>query len=132
MATTELSMTSVIPKKASAPSSAAARVRKTVSSSNPSNKSVQGDLRGKQMQCCISEKVEGQSATGDEFKKLEAALSVLRMQRLFHYLTISANVADLIIALAEVEPNPVCNHPFVLGVSGLVSAWSGWYKLWPA
>ena len=89
---------------------------------------MEGDLR----QCSNPDKSEGQTALGDEIKKLEATLSALRMQKLFHYLTISANVADLVIALAEIEPNPICNHPFVFGVSGLVSAWSGWYKLWPS
>ncbi|KAH0922338.1 hypothetical protein HID58_022356 [Brassica napus] len=38
---------------------------------------------------------------------------------------ISANVADLIIALAEIQPNPFCNHTVTLGISGLVSAWAG-------
>ncbi|KAG2329745.1 hypothetical protein Bca52824_000925 [Brassica carinata] len=45
---------------------------------------------------------------------------------------ISANVADLIIALAEIQPNPFCNHTVTLGISGLVSAWAGWYRNWPS
>jgi hypothetical protein len=47
-------------------------------------------------------------------------------------LAIAANVADLIIALADIEPNPFCCHALTLGISGLVSAWSGWYRNWPA
>ncbi|XP_010547823.1 PREDICTED: peroxisomal membrane protein 11B [Tarenaya hassleriana] len=45
---------------------------------------------------------------------------------------ISANIADLIIALAEIEPNPFCCHAVTLGISGLVSAWAGWYRNWPS
>ncbi|CAH8366853.1 unnamed protein product [Eruca vesicaria subsp. sativa] len=45
---------------------------------------------------------------------------------------ISANIADLIIALAEIQPNPFCNHTVTLGISGLVSAWAGWYRNWPS
>ena len=135
MATTELPKTrlrSSAEAHASAPSPSTAGVRRTVSLSDSSRRSVEGDMSGKKLQCSIPEKSEGQTAFGDEIKKLEATLSALRMQRLFNYLTISANVADLVIALAEIEPNPICTHPFVLGVSGLVSAWSGWYKLWPS
>ncbi|PPR80387.1 hypothetical protein GOBAR_AA40323 [Gossypium barbadense] len=33
---------------------------------------------------------------------------------------------------AEIEPNPFCNHPLSLGISGLVSAWAGWYRNWPS
>lgn len=137
MAATELPRTrlrSSSAAHASAPSPSTAGVRKTfgVASSGSSRKGVEGDVHGIFSQSSIPEKSEGQSALGDGIKKLEATLSALRMQRLFNYLTISANVADLVIALAEIEPNPICNHQFVLGVSGLVSAWSGWYKLWPS
>jgi hypothetical protein len=44
----------------------------------------------------------------------------------------AANAADLVICIAEVEPNPFCNHAVTLGISGLVSAWAGWYRNWPS
>ncbi|PIA35677.1 hypothetical protein AQUCO_03500195v1 [Aquilegia coerulea] len=51
--------------------------------------------------------------------------------RVMRLMAIAANVADFIIALADIEPNPVCNHAVTLGISGLVSAWAGWYRNWP-
>ncbi|XP_065871474.1 peroxisomal membrane protein 11B [Euphorbia lathyris] len=56
----------------------------------------------------------------------------IREDRVMRLMGISANVADLIIALADIEPNPFCNHAFTLGISGLVSAWAGWYRNWPS
>lgn len=56
-------------------------------------------------------------------KKAETAMRVA---------AVAANVADLIIAVADVEPNRFCNHVVSLGVSGLVSAWAGWYRNWPS
>jgi hypothetical protein len=44
----------------------------------------------------------------------------------------AANLADLVIAIADIEPNPFCNHAVTLGISGLVSAWAGWYRNWPS
>eukprot|EP00271_Cylindrocystis_brebissonii_P015691 TRINITY_DN38664_c0_g1_i1.p1 TRINITY_DN38664_c0_g1~~TRINITY_DN38664_c0_g1_i1.p1 ORF type:complete len:341 (-),score=24.31 TRINITY_DN38664_c0_g1_i1:1342-2322(-) len=64
--------------------------------------------------------------------ELQTAMSQIRQQRVMQSCAIAANVADLIIAIAEVEPNPFCQHPLVFGLSGLVSAWSGWYRNWPA
>lgn len=55
----------------------------------------------------------------------------IRGDRIMRLMAISANVADLIIALADIEPNPFCNHTVTLGISGLVSAWAGWYRNWP-
>ncbi|KAF5199165.1 Peroxisomal membrane protein like [Thalictrum thalictroides] len=52
--------------------------------------------------------------------------------RVMRLMAIAANVADFIIALADIEPNPVCNHAVTLGISGLVSAWAGWYRNWPS
>lgn len=56
----------------------------------------------------------------------------IRGDRIMRLMAVSANVADLIIALADIEPNPFCNHAVTLGVSGLVSAWAGWYRNWPS
>lgn len=70
--------------------------------------------------------LEGQS------KEIRAKLSGIRMQRVMQILAIAANLADLVIALADIEPNPFCNHAVTLGISGLVSAWSGWYRNWPS
>ncbi|KAL4575961.1 hypothetical protein LXL04_012049 [Taraxacum kok-saghyz] len=61
---------------------------------------------------------------GDEIKKI-------KVDRVMRLMAVSANLADLIIALADIEPNPFCNHAITLGISGLVSAWAGWYRNWP-
>ncbi|KAJ6714661.1 PEROXISOMAL MEMBRANE PROTEIN 11B [Salix viminalis] len=50
----------------------------------------------------------------------------IRAERVMRLMAVAANVADLIIALADIEPNPFCNHAVTLGISGLVSAWAGW------
>lgn len=62
----------------------------------------------------------------------ESELKEIRVDRVMRLMGMAANVADLIIALAEIEPNPFCNHQVVLGISGLVSAWAGWYRNWPS
>jgi hypothetical protein len=56
----------------------------------------------------------------------------IRMDRVMRLMGTAANAADLIIGIAEVEPNPFCNHAVTLGISGLVSAWAGWYRNWPS
>ncbi|KAF2315804.1 hypothetical protein GH714_040343 [Hevea brasiliensis] len=56
----------------------------------------------------------------------------IRADRVMRFMSIAANTADLIIALADIEPNPFCNHAVTLGISGLVSAWAGWYRNWPS
>ncbi|KAL7108516.1 hypothetical protein ACP275_06G117400 [Erythranthe tilingii] len=56
----------------------------------------------------------------------------IRGDRVMRLMGVAANVADLVIALADIEPNPVCNHAVTLGISGLVSAWAGWYRNWPS
>lgn len=61
----------------------------------------------------------------DEMKKI-------KVDRVMRLMAVAANVADLIIAMAEIEPNPFCNHAVTLGISGLVSAWAGWYRNWPS
>ncbi|KAF8364839.1 hypothetical protein HHK36_033187 [Tetracentron sinense] len=52
--------------------------------------------------------------------------------RVMRLMAMAANIADLVIAVADIEPNPVCNHAVTLGISGLVSAWAGWYRNWPS
>ncbi|KAL3834631.1 hypothetical protein ACJIZ3_009367 [Penstemon smallii] len=64
----------------------------------------------------------------DESKDLEK----IRGERVMRLMSVAANLADLVIALADIEPNPFCNHAFTLGISGLVSAWAGWYRNWPS
>lgn len=75
--------------------------------------------------------LKGES-TSKQVMLLKATISSIRMQRIMSVMSIIANVSDLIIALADVDPNPFVCHPVTLGISGLASAWSGWYKNWPA
>ncbi|RRT47804.1 hypothetical protein B296_00036909 [Ensete ventricosum] len=56
----------------------------------------------------------------------------IRAERVMRLMAVSANVADFVIALADIAPNPFCNHAVTLGISGLVSAWAGWYRNWPS
>lgn len=71
--------------------------------------------------------------SSDETKEeIGAKISEIRGDIVMRLMGISANTADLIIALAEIEPNPFCNHTVTLGISGLVSAWAGWYRNWPS
>ncbi|XP_059624887.1 peroxisomal membrane protein 11-4 [Cornus florida] len=56
----------------------------------------------------------------------------IRVDRVMRLMAVAANVADLVIAVADIEPNPFCNHAVTLGISGLVSAWAGWYRNWPS
>ncbi|KEH17629.1 peroxisomal biogenesis factor 11 family protein [Medicago truncatula] len=67
-----------------------------------------------------------------EGKDNEKEIQKLKSDRIMRLMAVAANVADLIIALAEIEPNPFCNHTISLGISGLVSAWAGWYRNWPS
>lgn len=69
--------------------------------------------------------LEKPSESDEEMKKL-------RIDRTMRLMGVAANVADLIIAVADIEPNPFCNHAVTLGISGLVSAWAGWYRNWPS
>ncbi|KAK1305385.1 Peroxisomal membrane protein 11B [Acorus calamus] len=62
----------------------------------------------------------------------EEVKKVIRGERVMRVMAVAANVADLLIALADVEPNPFWNHTVTLGISGLVSAWAGWYRNWPS
>ncbi|BFG23156.1 hypothetical protein CerSpe_094300 [Prunus speciosa] len=64
-------------------------------------------------------------------KKIES-LRKIRSDRVMRLMAVAANVADLFIGVADIEPNPFCNHAVTLGISGLVSAWAGWYRNWPS
>lgn len=66
-----------------------------------------------------------------ELKDGEERLKKIREDRVMRLMAVAANLADLIIALADIEPNPFCCHAVTLGISGLVSAWAGWYRNWP-
>ncbi|GMI76621.1 peroxin 11B [Hibiscus trionum] len=68
----------------------------------------------------------------EDSKEAKEKIRKIRADRVMRLMAVAANVADLIIGLAEIEPNPFCNHPLSLGVSGLVSAWAGWYRNWPS
>ncbi|XP_019449935.1 PREDICTED: peroxisomal membrane protein 11B-like [Lupinus angustifolius] len=65
-------------------------------------------------------------------EELEKEIKKIKGDRIMRLMAVAANVADLIIGLAEIEPNPFCNHTVTLGISGLVSAWAGWYRNWPS
>ncbi|XP_057980397.1 peroxisomal membrane protein 11B [Malania oleifera] len=61
-----------------------------------------------------------------------AEVGKIRAERVMRLMAVAANVADLVIAVADIEPNPFCNHAISLGISGLVSAWAGLYRNWPS
>lgn len=79
---------------------------------------------------------ESASSGGDDDEKSkgeeEGVVKQIREDRVMRLMAVAANVADLIIGVAEIEPNPFCNHALTLGISGLVSAWAGWYRNWPS
>ncbi|XP_002510956.2 peroxisomal membrane protein 11B [Ricinus communis] len=72
------------------------------------------------------------STKEDDPKEVQENIRKIRADRVMRLMAVAANIADLIIALAEIEPNPFCNHTVTLGISGLVSAWAGWYRNWPS
>ncbi|KAG8381526.1 hypothetical protein BUALT_Bualt06G0130900 [Buddleja alternifolia] len=63
--------------------------------------------------------------SGDESEDAKENIKRIRGDRVMRLMAVAANLADLIIALADIEPNPFCNHAVTLGISGLVSAWAG-------
>lgn len=71
-------------------------------------------------------------ALEEQVKVKKAQISAIRVSRAMQVAAIAANLADLFIAIAEVEPNPFCNHVLTLVLSGLTSAWAGWYRNWPS
>lgn len=68
----------------------------------------------------------------EDSKDVTERIKKIRADRVMRLMAVAANVADLIIALADIEPNPFCNHAVTLGICGLVSAWAGWYRNWPS
>ncbi|CAI9771830.1 unnamed protein product [Fraxinus pennsylvanica] len=54
----------------------------------------------------------------EESKDSKEKIKKIRVDRVMRLMAIAANLADLIIALADVEPNPFCNHAVTLGISG--------------
>ncbi|KAL3598896.1 hypothetical protein D5086_006814 [Populus alba] len=72
------------------------------------------------------------SSKEDTSKDATESVRKIRADRVMRLMAVAANAADFIIALADIEPNPFCNHAVTLGVSGLVSAWAGWYRNWPS
>ncbi|WRX17680.1 Peroxisomal biogenesis factor 11 - like 4 [Theobroma cacao] len=68
----------------------------------------------------------------EDSKDAKVKIRSIRADRVMRLMAVAANIADLIIALADIEPNPFCNHAVTLGISGLVSAWAGWYRNWPS
>jgi peroxin-11B len=71
------------------------------------------------------------SVVTERMKQVKAQIAFIRLQRIMSVMAIIANLADFFIALADVEPNPFVNHAITLGLSGLASAWAGWYRNWP-
>ncbi|CAO2817011.1 unnamed protein product [Amaranthus hypochondriacus] len=65
-------------------------------------------------------------------EEVKEEVKKLKEDRVMRLMAVAANMADLVIALAVVEPNPFCCHAVTLGISGLVSAWAGWYRNWPS
>lgn len=80
----------------------------------------------------LKEGSKEKSSSSEEEKEIEKRIQKIRGDRIMRLMAVAANVADLIIALAEIEPNPFCCHTVSLGISGLVSAWAGWYRNWPS
>lgn len=72
--------------------------------------------------------LEGEKSNED----VSESIRKIKVDRVMRLMAVAANIADLIIALADIEPNPFCNHAVTLGISGLVSAWAGWYRNWPS
>ncbi|XWS60099.1 hypothetical protein CRYUN_Cryun07bG0005400 [Craigia yunnanensis] len=70
--------------------------------------------------------------TEEDSKDAKEKIRKIRADRVMRLMAMAANIADLIIGLADIEPNPFCNHAVTLGISGLVSAWAGWYRNWPS
>ncbi|KZV21025.1 peroxisomal membrane protein 11B [Dorcoceras hygrometricum] len=68
----------------------------------------------------------------NNIKKENNNIKKIRVDRVLRLMAMAANLADLVIAVADIEPNPFCNHAVTLGISGLVSAWAGWYRNWPS
>ncbi|KAL5980044.1 Peroxisomal membrane protein PMP30B [Asimina triloba] len=82
----------------------------------------------KNLQRCI---LDGDDDSTENARERTEKVKKIRADRIMRLMAVAANVADLVIAIADIEPNPLCNHAVTLGISGLVSAWAGWYRNWP-
>ncbi|KAM1141881.1 hypothetical protein ACFX2I_041796 [Malus domestica] len=83
----------------------------------------------------LKEGVEAEKVAALEDKSAEMkseSLRKIRGDRVMRLMAVAANIADLVIGIADIEPNPFCNHAVTLEISGLVSAWSGWCRNWPS
>lgn len=80
----------------------------------------------------ISRGIRAERKLAKEKDENEEEMKKIRADRVMRLMAVAANIADLIIALADIEPNPCCCHAVTLGISGLVSAWAGWYRNWPS
>lgn len=80
----------------------------------------------------LKEASEGSGKEKAAVVEVREEVGKIREDRVMRMMGVAANVADLVIAVAEIEPNPLCCHAVTLGISGLVSAWAGWYRNWPS
>ncbi|EPS60156.1 peroxisomal biogenesis factor 11 family protein, partial [Genlisea aurea] len=77
----------------------------------------------------IAAGIRAEREIGASEKKGE--IEKIRAGRTMRLMGMAADSADFVIAAAEIHPNPFCNHVITLGISGLISAWAGWYRNWP-
>uniref|UniRef100_A0A7C9DYK3 Uncharacterized protein n=1 Tax=Opuntia streptacantha TaxID=393608 RepID=A0A7C9DYK3_OPUST len=89
-------------------------------------------LRRERMLLKAAEEGGGEKKEVVKLAEVGEKVGNIREDRVMRLMAVAANVADLVIAVAEIEPNPVCCHAVTLGISGLVSAWAGWYRNWPS
>ncbi|MED6135344.1 hypothetical protein PIB30_045605 [Stylosanthes scabra] len=68
----------------------------------------------------------------EEVEELKKRIQKIKGDRVMRLMAVATDVADLFIAVVEIEPNPFYNHTITLGISGLVSTWAGWYRNWPS
>ncbi|KAG9452334.1 hypothetical protein H6P81_005238 [Aristolochia fimbriata] len=87
---------------------------------------------GLMKQISLHKSVARDDSSDEKVAARKEMVEKIKADRVMRLMACAANLADLIIALAEIEPNPFCNHAVTLGISGLVSAWAGWYRNWPS
>ncbi|XP_068651425.1 peroxisomal membrane protein 11-4 [Aristolochia californica] len=87
---------------------------------------------GLMKQIRLQKSVSGDDSSSEKVAARKEMVEKIKADRVMRLMACAANLADLIIALADIEPNPFCNHAMTLGISGLVSAWAGWYRNWPS
>jgi hypothetical protein len=62
------------------------------------------------------------SASEGESEDAKQSIKKIKADRVTRLMAVAANVADLIIDVADIEPNPFYNHAVTLGINKLVSA----------